>query len=211
MPRTSKENGRRDQPIGWPYTRRGPYARVSCEACRRKKAKCNLSQDVIQSRDPRESEERCDRCKRMNLFCIVWREGASGTVASKTASPSREQSIVPDSHSLRSSQPPPSVAVAQETVKQITVDGDAELFDTTRLFFRPNESNNQPVGERSLHHSGYDHLAIYCSRQKAFASRVDDVPLLPMTFSLIRDIDQELSRKLEQRFVSPSTSPVRKN
>ncbi|KDN46467.1 hypothetical protein K437DRAFT_294299 [Tilletiaria anomala UBC 951] len=63
LPRGGKKNSVRDT-----------YARVSCEACRKKKSRCVLQEGIVPSPEPLIGDERCGRCVKLNLVCVVWAE-----------------------------------------------------------------------------------------------------------------------------------------
>ncbi|PWN31553.1 uncharacterized protein FA14DRAFT_88767 [Meira miltonrushii] len=53
--------------------KRQKYAIRSCLACRKRKVKCQLSNvEIPSSLEPLQGEDACQRCKKMDLDCIVW-------------------------------------------------------------------------------------------------------------------------------------------
>lgn len=53
--------------------KRQKYAIRSCLACRKRKVKCQLGNvDIPSSLEPVQREDACQRCKKMDLDCIVW-------------------------------------------------------------------------------------------------------------------------------------------
>lgn len=53
---------------------RGPYAKITCQACRKQKAKCTLPSTVEPSRAPLPSLDRCEQCKKAGTDCVPWRD-----------------------------------------------------------------------------------------------------------------------------------------
>ncbi|CEH19123.1 Zn(2)-C6 fungal-type DNA-binding domain [Ceraceosorus bombacis] len=62
---------------------RGSYAARTCTQCRKRKAKCNLPEevllaDIVSTTEPLPEHMRCVRCANMNLSCLVYEKNARG-------------------------------------------------------------------------------------------------------------------------------------
>lgn len=52
-------------------SKRQQYARVSCEACRKKKSRCILPAGTHPTEEPLIGNDRCQRCVKLNLVCVL--------------------------------------------------------------------------------------------------------------------------------------------
>jgi Fungal Zn(2)-Cys(6) binuclear cluster domain len=94
------------------YPKRESYARISCQACRKKKSKCVIRAGLRPSKNALHGDDRCGRCVKMDLACVIW--SPSGRVGDVETGSIFSSSMMAEAAPLPLPQPPPQSLAPQE-------------------------------------------------------------------------------------------------